>query len=351
MKIVVSALEPSANVHLNVLLSHLQHHDIELCGVFDSNLVQGFQSLHSLAEFAVMGFLGVIGKIPFLRHVQREIVNLAKDADKVLLMDSSSFNLPIAKAIKQHGYTAEVIYYILPQVWIWKPWRAKTLERYCDRLAAIFPFETACYQSKVEFVGNPLLDTLPPARVSPTNSREIAFLPGSRRAEIAYLFPVFAEVAQILRTQGYTTTLIVPAVFQKTDLHTLYGDVSGFQIAYDTPATLQRCDFAFVCSGTATLQAALMGIPFVLAYKARALDYALAAFVVRPRFIGLANIMFDKMGKAPLHVELRQNDVNRDNLLAAFAHADSNVCITAARELRDYLQSGSSQKVAQWLIG
>ena len=351
MKIVVSALEPSANVHLSVLLSHLQTHDIELCGVFDSNIVQGFQSLYSLADFAVMGFLGVVGKIPFLRHVQREIVNLAKDADKVLLMDSSSFNLPIAKMIKQQGYRAEVIYYILPQVWIWKPWRAKTLERYCDRLAAIFPFETACYQSKVEFVGNPLLDTLPPARTAPTNSREIAFLPGSRRAEIAYLFPIFAEVAQILRAQGYTTTLIVPAVFQKTDLGSLYGDVSGFQISYNAPETLQRCDFAFVCSGTATLQAALMGIPFVLAYKARALDYALAAFVVRPRYIGLANIMFDKMGKAPLHVELRQNDVNRDNLLAAFEHTDAGACIAAARELRDYLQSGSSQKVAQWLIG
>ena len=139
MKIVVSALEPSANVHLSVLLSHLQTHDIELCGVFDSNIVQGFQSLYSLADFAVMGFLGVVGKIPFLRHVQREIVNLAKDADKVLLMDSSSFNLPIAKMIKQQGYRAEVIYYILPQVWIWKPWRAKNARALLRQARRHFP--------------------------------------------------------------------------------------------------------------------------------------------------------------------------------------------------------------------
>lgn len=349
MKIVVSAIEPSANIHLQTLMTYLRGHDIEICGVFDTNTIQHFHSLYSLSEFAAMGFLGVVARIPFLRRVQKEIVNLAKDADKVLLMDSSSFNLPIAKAIKHKGYKAEVIYYILPQVWIWKPWRAKILEQYCDRLAAIFPFEVQYYTSKVEFVGNPLLDTLPSARTKKRHTGEIAFLPGSRRAEIAYLFPIFVELASILRARGLRTTLAVPTVFKNTDLQSLYGDVSGFDIEYDALCALQKSDFAFICSGTATLQAALLGVPFALVYKARKLDYALASLLVRPRYIGLANIFLDKMGKPPLHVELRQNDVTIKHLLGAFEQADNIDFIQAAACLREYLQQGSSQKVAQWL--
>lgn len=134
-----------------------------------------------------------------------------------------------------------------------------------------------------------------------------------------------------------------------SNLSEIYGDTSGFEISNDTPQTLFKSDFAFICSGTATLEAALIGTPFVLAYKAKSIDIFIAKMFVKIAHAGLANIMFDFMGKEPLNVELLQNDVNAKNLMLAYQNADFSRFEKGAKILRDYLKYGSAKNVAKIL--
>jgi lipid-A-disaccharide synthase len=137
MKILVSALESSSNLHLKALCEHFAS-NIELVGIFDKSLGE---PNYDISELAVMGFIDVIKKIPFFLKLKSEMVELARDVDKVLLMDNSGFNLPLAKAIKQKYPNKEIIYYILPQAWAWKKKRIPVIEQNCDTLLSILPFE------------------------------------------------------------------------------------------------------------------------------------------------------------------------------------------------------------------
>ena len=174
----------------------------------------------------------------------------------------------------------------------------------------------------------------------------VAFLAGSRRAEISRLMPVFREVAPKVDARKL---LVVPSHLTSR-VSEIYGDVSGFEVVCGTHEALAKSDFAFICSGTATLEAALIGTPFVLCYKARAFDVWLARKLVHGvKHIGLANIIFDFMGKEPLNTELIQDEVSADALLAAYENYDPFKFEKASAELRAYLGHGSADNVARLL--
>lgn len=455
MKLLLSALEPSSNIHaqkvikeiirkiikesikpllkeentqdnqqktsqnsLPINLPKIQITKIEITGIFDKNLEQQIlqelsqeyrqeqttQNLESIQianpkdaiandfvndfisnhlaftplffsqDFSIMGFVDVAKKLPFILKTQKTMLHAAKEADKIIFLDSSSFHLPLAKKIKSSGIKAPIYYYILPQVWAWKPWRTKKLEAFFDKLLAILPFELSYYSpearqgKKIEFVGHPLLDELDFAILesrqaqsaqdkNPQNStknitKHIVFMPGSRRGEIARIFPTFIEVARILEQKNICTkTLVIPTFFaskSQKELESIYGDLSGFELSFDTQKSLKEADFAFICSGTATLEAALLGTPFVLCYKAATLDYLIARAFVGLRYIGLANIFYNALcgesagrGESKMHEELIQGDMSVDNLLSVYngelERAKNGHFIKCAKELWEYL--------------
>ena len=125
MKLLVSALEHSANVHLKSLKNELSD-DVEFIGIFNNELGKPIVDLRSLA---IMGFVDALKKLRFFFKLADEMTELAKDADKVLLIDSSGFNLPLAKKIKKKYPDKEIIYYILPQAWAWKRKRIGVLAK------------------------------------------------------------------------------------------------------------------------------------------------------------------------------------------------------------------------------
>ncbi len=333
MKLLVSALEPSANLHLKPLLEKV---DVELCGIFDPKFAT---PLYNTREFSVMGFWDVLPKIAKAKEAIKEMVFLAKDADAILLIDAPSFNLPLAKAIKAKYPHKTITYYILPKVWAWKKGRVKTVQKYCDNIASIFPFEDQFY-TKSTYVGNPLLDEIHLTKDPHQQSNNVTFMPGSRRSEITRLMPIFREVAKEIKGDK---TIIVPPFLKGEDLHELYGDISEFNISYVMEETLAHSDFAFICSGTATLEAAIIGVPFVLAYKAKTFDYMIAKRFVKLPYVGLANIILDFANKPALHQELLQEDVNKENLLRAYHDRDNTAFERATKELKNLLQSGSTQ--------
>lgn len=414
MRILVTALEPSANLHLKEVLKAFwaEYGEFELCGIYDENLCAEFEAnlkqkskenfsensqktlnlnstpnsqeplnlgdtpnskgvkinkpLYSSHEFSAMGFVEVLPLIFKAKRAIKEIVSLAlerqnansstnspKPFDAVLCIDSPAFNIPFAKALNAAGVRTKKIYYILPQVWAWKKGRIPIIEANFDELASILPFDGQFF-SKSTFVGHPLLDELKEFKdesdfetiLSKEESKKtLSFLPGSRRSEIKRLMPVFRELA--LNFKGEKILCVPP--FNLARLDELYGDTKGFKVVTNTPQALKKSDFAFICSGTATLEAALIGTPFILAYKAKAIDVLIARLFVRLKHIGLANIMCDFAGKTELNPEFLQNEVSAKNLFEAYRKFDFKEFFDKVSFLKNYLRFGSAKNVAKML--
>ena len=345
MKILVSALEHSANMHLKSLKKELSD-TTEFIGIFDDALGKPIVDLRSLA---IMGFVDALKKLRFFFKLADDMVELCAEVDKVLLIDSSGFNLPLAKKIKKKYPDMEIIYYILPQAWAWKPKRIPVLEKTIDHLASILPFEKNYYSKNapITYVGHPLLDIIKEYKTElALHVDKVTFMPGSRKGEIKKLMPVFIEVRKKLNIPA---TIIIPKYFNDKDIQELYGDLNGFTIVNDAHKTLLESDFAFICSGTATLEAALIGIPFLLAYIAKPLDYFIASRMVKLDYLGLSNIMFTQFNKEQLHPEFIQDDVTVENLIKCFKDYDRDKFSKNSKSLRSYLEHGSSKTVAQMI--
>ena len=408
MRFLVTALEPSANLHLKEVLKAFwaEFGEFELSGIYDENLCAEFEAnlkqkskenfgenlqeililnsvpnpqeplnlgdtpnskgvkinkpLYSSHEFSAMGFVEVLPLIFKAKRAIKELTSLAlerqnaqKPFDAVLCIDSPAFNIPFAKALNAAGVRTKKIYYILPQVWAWKKRRIPIIEANFDELASILPFDGQFF-SKSTFVGHPLLDELKEFKdesdfetiLSKEESKKtLSFLPGSRRSEIKRLMPVFRELA--LNFKGEKILCVPP--FNLARLDELYGDTKGFKVVTNTPQALKKSDFAFICSGTATLEAALIGTPFILAYKAKAIDVFIARLFVRLKHIGLANIMCDFAGKTELNPEFLQNEVSAKNLFEAYRKFDFKEFFDKVSFLKNYLRFGSAKNVAKML--
>lgn len=343
MKLLVCAMEASSNIHLKELKKHLND-DIELVGVFDKELGN---PLYDLTSMAIMGIVDALKKIRFFFKLRDELVNLAEECDKVLLMDSSGFNLPLAKKLRESYPNKEIIYYILPQAWAWKKGRVKKLEAYCSKLCSIIPFESELYsdKEKITYVGHPLLDEIQHFKKELSNSNKIVFMPGSRKTEITNLLPIFKELIKKIPNKEYI--LIIPTKFDDDYIKKIYGDISEFTISRNSHESLIEAEYAFICSGTATLEAALIGTPFTLSYIAKKIDFFIGSLFVKLSFVGLANIFFEKMGKKQLHNEYLQEKVTVDNLLKDYENLDKKLFFENSQLLRSYLKNGSSINVAR----
>lgn len=342
MKILVSAMETSSNIHLKELKKYLDD-DIEFVGVFDKELGE---PLYDLSSLAIMGFVDALKKIRFFFRLRDELVDLAKDCDKVLLLDSSGFNLPLAKKLRETYPNKEIIYYILPQAWAWKQKRVVALEKYCTKLCSILPFESDIYndKEKITYVGHPLLDEIKEFKSELSNSEKIVFMPGSRKTEIKNLMPIFKELIKKIPNKEYI--LVIPSKFDDEYIKKTYGDISQFTISKNAHEALLKAEYAFICSGTATLEAALIGTPFTLSYIAKKFDFFIGKTFVKLNFVGLANIFFEKMRKKQLHSEFLQNEVSVDNLLNDYKTFDRELFFENSKFLREYLKEGSSKNMA-----
>ena len=150
----------------------------------------------------------------------------------------------------------------------------------------------------------------------------------------------------------------MPEHFKKLDsqaLNDIYGDeIKAFDISFEANKALLESGFAFICSGTATLQATLIGTPLVLGYKTRGIEVLIARAFVRLKHIGLANILYNALHSSKgeireIHTELIQSQLTAANLLKAFEEIDIESFSTKAQELRDYLKHGSAKQTAQIL--
>ncbi len=248
---------------------------------------------------AIVGFTGVVGALRRLRALERALRERIASSDLFVAVDYPGLNLRLARFARRAG--VPVLYYIAPQAWAWGKHRARGMARCVDRLAVILPFEEAFFRAAgvpAEFVGHPLAVDRPLGEPRPPEDRtdEIALLPGSRRVEVDRLLPLMLEVAERLEAQGVADRFVLaraPGLEREGYERAVAACRANVSVEDDAAAALARSRAALVASGTATLQAALLGTPEVVVYRVGAVNYAIARSLVRIRRIALVNVLLN----------------------------------------------------------
>ncbi len=367
--LLVVAVEASGDLHAAAVLRELNllRPGIQAFGAAGPLLrAEGCEALVKAETLGVMGIAEVLPALPRLWRAFRTLLQAARERrpGAALLVDSPDFNLRLAARLRPLGEGPRVVYFIGPSVWAWRTYRVRQIARDVFRMLVILPFEEAFYAAhgvRATYVGNPLVDrllapTLPagpgPAplaeRAAPTSTSAalgpsaarapldlparlaqraalgldparpvLALLPGSRRQELRRLWRPLLEAGQILLEESPGLQLVVP-VAPSVERAPLEAEASALGL---TPtflegraAELLSCaDAAAVASGTATLEAALEGVPLVVVYQTSWLTWLVGRLLVRVRFVSLVNLL---AGRA-LVPELLQRACTPERIAAA----------------------------------
>jgi lipid-A-disaccharide synthase len=265
----------------------------------------GFERLADVTAAAVTGGTEAFGPLPILFRAWRRLRGALEGPRRpaaLVLIDFPEFNLRLARVARRAGIP--VIYFIPPQVWAWRPWRARVVARRTSLVLAVFPFEVALYRqagARVEFIGHPILDALAEAPTRETARRRlgldpeasvVGLLPGSRGHEIERTLPVLhAAGARVAAARPQTRFVLAAVAGMSPDPATRLGAGPPVQIVRgDTYAVMRAADLLLVNSGTATLEAALLGTPTVVCYRMSRLSEAWVRLLVRVPWIALPNI-------------------------------------------------------------
>lgn len=311
--IMILAGEASGDMHGGAMATALSQllPDARLFGMGGQAMRDaGVELLVDNRSIAVMGITEVLMKYPAIKRAQRTIERAMRSErpDLVILIDYVSFNLMVAKTAKACG--AKVLFFIPPKIWAWKPERIHTMKQRVDHVATIFPFEVPLYEHAnipVRYVGNPLIDS-----TKPSGNREaiadklglqtdqpiIGLLPGSRSMELKKLMPLLMESAEKLHREDPQRQFVLPAApsldRQAIDdavaacsatVHVMHGQ------SHDAMAV---SDALIIASGTATLEAALIGTPMVVVYKVSNISYWIIKRKALIQNVSLVNIVAEK---------------------------------------------------------
>jgi lipid-A-disaccharide synthase len=340
ISIMLVAGEASGDAHASSLVGSLREAAPEVQFDFFGSTgarmrAAGVDSIVKADELAILGLWEIGRALPkFWRafgELKRAVTERKPDA--VILVDWPDFNLRLARWLHRRG--VPVIYYISPQLWAWRSYRAHTVQRDVDLLLSILPFEKDWYAARgitnVEYVGHPLA-----GEVRPSYGREefcrrnnldparplVALLPGSRHKEIVRILPPMLEACNLISKHRAEVQFVLvvapnrdPAEAQGILTQGAYGSSlkeSLHVVHHETREALAAADAAAVASGTATLEAALLGTPLVIVYKESAINWHTLGSLITAEHYGLANLIAGQR----IVTELIQNKLNGPSLAA-----------------------------------
>ena len=311
-QILISAGEASSDMYAARLATALRERTgAKLFGMGGPRMAEaGVELIADYHEVAVVGIAEVLHKIPAVVRVQNRLAREAvrRGASLAILIDSPGTHLGVARRLKSHGI--RVGYFIGPQVWAWRSGRVRVVKRRVDRMVVIFPFEEKIYRDAgvpVDYVGHPLVDVVRPAMTRDEFARRhgldserliVTLLPGSRRNEIARHFATVLDACEILardaKALGELQFVHVAAPGLGPAVFAPYGSRPSVVIkrvegeAYDA---LAAADCAIVASGTATIEAALLGTPMVVIYRVAPVTAAILRHMIHTPFIAMVNLV------------------------------------------------------------
>lgn len=351
-EILISAGEASSDMYAARLATALRARTgARLFGMGGKRMAEaGVELIADYHQVAVVGISEVLHKIPTVVGVQRKIAAEAvrRQAALAILVDSPGTHLGVARRLKNNGI--RVGYFIGPQVWAWRPGRVRVVKRLVERMVVIFPFEEEIYREAgvpVNFVGHPLVDVVKAsmsrtefaARYGLDAGRPIVtLLPGSRRSEIERHYPLVMEACEGFsreaQNRGAIQFVLAAAPALGPELFAPYErpGVSVTRVEGATYDALAAADCAIVASGTATVEAALLGTPMVVVYRVSPTSAFVLKRMVRSPFIAMVNLIAgrrvvpeliqDQFTSAALEKEVRkllESPSARDEMKAGLA--------------------------------
>lgn len=359
LRLMIVAGEASGDAHgaalVRALRSSAPETEIEFFGATGAQLrAAGVETIVDTNKLAILGLWEIATALPKFNRAYRQLKQAATERkpDAVILIDWPDFNLRLARWLHRRGL--RVIYYVSPQLWAWRSYRARSIRQNVDLLLSILPFETAWYAARgmagVKYVGHPLA-----GEVRARYDREefcrrnnldasqpiVALLPGSRHKELQRIFPPMLAAASIISRQR-PEVQFVAVVSPNRDLAEAAEIISKRKndssapdqlrvIHHETREALAASDAAAVASGTVTLEAALLGVPMVIVYKESALNWHILGSLINVEHYGLVNLIAGKR----VATELMQNELNGERLakeLSELLEPDRN------RAMRDILR-------------
>lgn len=371
----IFAGEASGDLHGSHLIKALSHHTekASFCGVGGPFLrLENFECVDPMENYQVMGFSDVFRRLPLLITKFNKIKNylLKSHPDCVILIDYPGFNLRLARSLRKQGFKGKIVQYICPSVWAHGKKRIEVLEKNFDLLLTIFPFESDYFSKtslKVEYVGNPLVDTLSTHHYQtdwktqiglPSNKKLIALFPGSRLSEIGHHIPQQLQVAAELKKRHSDLSFALSCAQES-----LKGNL--LRLVQNSPLRLNEELFiipscyryelmqgsfaALAKSGTVALELALHSVPSVIHYKLSALNYFFAKYVLQlnlPHYC-----MVNILGKRSIFPELMGKRIPSDELTNHLEQMISNqkkrekISIDC-QEIKELLGRKSSHQIA-----
>ncbi len=379
MRLMIVAGEESGDAHAAALVRSLRECapeiDFEFFGSTGERMrAEGVESVVREDDLAITGLVEIGRALPKFLRAYRDLKRAALERrpQAVVLVDWPDFNLRLARTL--HKHKIKIIYYISPQLWAWRSHRVRQVKRDVDLMLTILPFERAWYEqrgfSRAEFVGHPLAGEVKPRygrnefcaghRLDPAKPL-VALLPGSRRKEFERILPVMLDAsAHVSKARPETQFAVVLAARRtraeaESIINTRHNDSLAHGalriVEHETREALAASDAAAVCSGTATLEAALTATPLVVVYQESFLNWHLLGSLINVEHYGLVNLIAGRR----LAPELMQYDFTGETLareLNALLDAETNARVRA--ELREATarlgEGGASERAARAVL-
>jgi len=370
MRILIVTGEASGDLHGAHLAKAIMALDptTELVGIGGPSMrAAGVNLVPGVPQLDVMGLIGLSAIRAMLQRVRaiRRVLK-AEAWDLVVLIDNPGLNFHFARVAKAAG--RRVLYYIAPQLWAWRPGRMKWIQRRVDHVVVILPFEPELYHRagvRCTFVGHPLLDMVAEhydrAKLRrefglSESARVVGLLPGSRVSEVEMLLPVLLKTAArlVLAEPGTQFILAQASSIDDNLIQTLLRDSPvPVRVVHDRASEVMALsDVLLIASGTATLQAAVVGTPMVLLYKTSPLTYRLARWLITVKWIGLVNLVGGRL----IVPELVQEEATDERLCREVLHllrnpSAYNEMKEGLRQVRQLLgEPGASSRAAQVVL-
>jgi lipid-A-disaccharide synthase len=369
MRLLISAGEASGESYGGQLIAALKKRApaLDCFGVGGERMrASGCRIVVEAKDVAVVGLAEVVTHLP---RIWGEFGKLLKAVDRhqpdaAVLIDFPDWNLRLARELHRRG--VPVIYYVSPQLWAWRPKRIEQIKRHVRKMLVIFPFEEPWYRERgveAEYVGHPLADLPAPGPPPPLRSPQIpiALLPGSRKKEIALNLPAMLRAARAL---GSKYQFIIPvastisAKWMVDSIHRAVGQDPGINLKLESDArmVLRQARAAVVASGTATVEAALIGTPFVMVYRVSPLTWKLGRRLVSVPFFAMPNLIAGR----EVVPELVQDSFTAENIVAHLNDilpegAARQGMLEALKEVRDKLaapagSTGAADRAAEAIL-
>ena len=301
-KIFIISGEDSGDLHGAKLMASIKqvNQNTEFFGIGGNRMQsEGLQLTEHIRNLNVVGIFEVIRHYSRIKKIFNKTIDeiIKIKPNKVILIDYPGFNLRIAKKLSALNF--DITYFILPQVWAWKESRIKTLKRCCKKLISIIPFEQKWFSQKnvsVHYAGHPLseLSSLSFDRAAfcqkhgiPEQNKIIILMPGSRSIEIKRHWKIFVKTVKRLQEQHNNLSFVL----LEGDNVNINSGVDIIKVKENQYEAIGVADAAIVCSGTATLETAMLKCPMIVCYKLSYLTWVVAQALSKVKYLSLANLI------------------------------------------------------------